>query len=150
MITEREESRNNRRALCLALCLAALATTFGTGCNAIFGIDGGKKRPMCADELLIDDMEDGDGEICNLNGRQGPWWTDGDPTSIDLTPGKNVKFLPTRIPSGTRGTSQFAARFSGSGFTSWGAVMGLNLNEEQRAGDRPLRHSGDGGPRSRR
>ena len=128
-----ESFRSNRRALILTLSLATLGAMPGAGCNSLFGIHKEKPRPICVDPtgLLIDDMEDGDGQICELSGRQGSWWTDSDLTSTDLTPGKNVEFRPKRLAPGTRGASQYAAHFSGSGFTKWGAAMGLNLNQTE-------------------
>ena len=73
-------------------------------------------------------MEDGDASICALDGRNGDWYTVGDGTSSDLTPAR-LPFTPTMIPGG-RGTSQYAAHFTGSGFTDWGALMGFNLNNK--------------------
>ncbi|MFL5304490.1 MAG: hypothetical protein ACJ8F1_04725 [Polyangia bacterium] len=100
-----------------------------SGCNSVFGISPGTPRPLCTSnplEPLIDDLEDGDVYICTLDGRSGGWYTVADLTSSDLTPG--FPFATTKIPGG-RGTSQYAARFSGSGFTDWGAVMGFGLNQ---------------------
>jgi hypothetical protein len=108
--------------------LVFAAATLASGCNTLFGISEGTPRPVCTEtplEPLIDDMEDGDGSICALDGRNGFWYTVGDGTSSDLTPG--LPFAPTKIPGG-HGTSQYAARFTGSGFTDWGALMGFGLN----------------------
>lgn len=104
----------------------AFVAVLTTGCNPIFGIREGTPRPMCADELMIDDMEDGEAAICPSSGRNGIWYTASDLTSSDLTPGPD--FSPSRIEDGSRGTSRYAARFTGSGFTDWGALMGFNLN----------------------
>jgi hypothetical protein len=129
MIYGRESSRRNSRCwLILTLLLATLGTALSTGCNSVFDLQEGKQRPICADPLMIDDMEDGEGSICESQGRSGHWWVDSDSTSEHLTPGKNVSFEPTRIADGSRGTSRYAAHFSGFGFTDYGAVMGLDLN----------------------
>jgi len=112
------------RGLLLALVGAALST----GCNSVFGIHEGAPRPMCTDSLMIDDMEDGDGSICRTGGRRGVWFDfgDGSPTG-DLTPRSDLPFTPTRIEDGSRGSSRYAARFAGSGFTAFGAFMGFVL-----------------------
>jgi hypothetical protein len=107
-----------------------VATTLVAACNPIFGVREGTPRPICvatsdALEPMIDDMEDGDGFICETNTRHGHWYTFSDGTSTDLTPPGD--FDPTLIPGG-RGTSRYAAHLAGSGFTEWGAGMGLNLN----------------------
>ncbi len=99
-----------------------------TGCNVIFDIDAGQPRPICADALLIDDLEDGNRAVCASNGRDGHWFAFGDGTvGADLIPTSGAEFEPTRIDDGSRGPSRYAARFSGSGFETWGAIMGTNL-----------------------
>ena len=63
------------------------ATVLAAGCNSIFGIHEGTPRPICADQLMIDDMEDGDDLICKSSGRNGGWYDFGDGTAgADLTP----------------------------------------------------------------
>jgi len=97
-------------------------------CNSIFGIHQGTPRPICADPLMIDDMEDGDNLICTSSGRNGGWYSFGDGTvGAELTPPGDAPFRPSRIDDGSRGASRYAARLSGSGFASWGAIMGLSL-----------------------
>lgn len=113
----------------LLFVIAALAT----GCNATFDIHEGKPRSICADPLLIDDMEDGLGDICSMNGRRGGWYTVGDGTSTDLTPEAGTNFSPTLIGDGKRGTSRYAAHFTGSGFTAWGALMGFSFTDQDLA-----------------
>jgi hypothetical protein len=77
------------------------------GCNAVFDISKGPPRPRCADELLIDDLEDGDESICPTNGREGNWFGIGDGTiRAELTPASDVIFEPTLIEEGPRGTSR--------------------------------------------
>jgi hypothetical protein len=111
--------------------LAILGAMLATGCNAIFGIKEGMAPPSgCSDALMIDDMEDGDGQICdsiNSAGRHGSWFTIGDGTGTQLEPAPGSAFKPALIPGG-RGASRYAARVTGSGFTAGGAAMGLNLN----------------------
>ena len=130
---------------CRALRLASFAATLTSGCNAVFGIHGGAPPPPCYDpsNLLIDDMEDGIGDICNLAGRQGYWYTTGDGTSTMLEPAGGSSFTPTAIPGG-RGQSHQAARFTGSGFTGWGALMGFELDTENLMNKRYDASSTDG------
>lgn len=117
---------SKRRVLRLGL----LAATLVGGCNAVFGIREGTPRPPCYDPgpaiLLIDDMEDGVGDICALAGRYGYWYTVGDGSSTTLDPPQDTTFIPAMIPGG-RGKSHYAARFTGSGFTNWGALLGFSL-----------------------
>jgi hypothetical protein len=98
------------------------------GCNALFGIEMGQPKIRCADPLLIDDMEDGKSDICPTNGRHGYWYVASDGTSTNLTPGSD--FGPASVPDGERGQSRFAARFAGSGFSGWGAAMGVSFTGE--------------------
>jgi hypothetical protein len=91
------------------------------------GTDCGAITTWCADPLLIDDMEDGDNDVCASGGRLGTWWTASDGTvGATLTPAVGTVFTQTPIPGG-RGQSLAAARLAGSGFTSWGAAMGFAL-----------------------
>ena len=114
-------------------CLASTIATLAGGCNAVFGIHEGTPRPPCYDPgpspLLIDDMEDGVGDICNLGDRQGYWYTVGDGTEGTLSPAQGATFTPTMIPGGGRGGSHGMRRASpGSGFTGSGALMNFNLD----------------------
>jgi hypothetical protein len=118
--------RGGRRALHLAFIVGA---TLVGGCNSVFGIHEGTPPPPCYDPtgLLIDDMEGGTGQICKSGGRQGSWYTAGDLTSSMLKPAPGTPFIPTTIPGG-RGSSRYAARLTGSGFTDWGALMGFSFD----------------------
>jgi hypothetical protein len=114
---------------------AFVAVTLTAACNPLFGIHQGNPRPICvgvddAFDPLIDDMEDGDGFICESLGRHGHWYPFSDGTSVNLTPAGD--FNPSLIP-GRRGTSLYAARLAGSGFTNLGAGMGFNLNKPDLA-----------------
>jgi hypothetical protein len=76
---------------------------------------------------MIDDMEDGDRLVCGSGGRHGDWYTEDDGTSTNISP--KGDFTQTLIPGG-RGTSRYAARLTGFGFTQAGALMGVHLNGE--------------------
>src|SRR6266850_6171122 len=104
---------------------ALVAATLATGCKSQ-GANMARGNG-CADPLMIDDMEDGDRLVCGSNGRHGEWYTKDDGTSTNISP--KGDFTQTLIPGG-RGTSRYAARLTGFGFTSWGASMGFHLNGE--------------------
>ncbi|MCX4244863.1 CIA30 family protein [Paraliomyxa miuraensis] len=75
---------------------------------------------------MIDDLEDGDALILAASGRRGAWYTYNDETegAVQDPP---TPFEPT---AGGPGTSLFMALTSGSGFTLWGAGLGVDLNNE--------------------
>jgi hypothetical protein len=109
----------------------------GSSGGSSSGSDSGGGGPASGLVLdLIDDMEGGTGSILASKGRVGAWYTYNDGTAGAVeTPPAGEPFVPSEL-SPARETSHFAARMSGSGFTTWGAGMGLNLNDPG---------SGDGG-----
>jgi len=115
----------------IACADAGSGNTPGDGQDSV-GADGGAIAPPAdggiaiAPDNLIDDLDDGDGSIAEVNGRIGAWYTYNDETATgEQTPDPAGDFAPT-----AGGTSQigFMARTAGSGFTEWGAGMGLDLN----------------------
>ena len=104
-----------------------VAASLLAGCNAIFGISEGQPAPTCVSkmDLLIDDMEDGNPSICELSDRKGAWYSVGDGTNVT---GNATLALENAAIPGKREGSRRAMHFSGAGFTSWGAIAGLNLN----------------------
>jgi hypothetical protein len=106
-------------------------------CRQIVGIKSGPSG--CIDPLMIDDLEDGDRFICNSSasdGRNGVWITLGDGSSTGTLMPTTEDFKPTLIDDG-RPESRFAAHFRGSGFTDWGAFMGLELTNEAATSGAP-------------
>jgi hypothetical protein len=78
-------------------------------------------------EELVDDMEDGNNFIPAVDGRRGTWSVANDGTAgSEQTPGN--PFFMTAIPNG-RGASMRAAHTAGHGFTGWGAVLLVTLNQ---------------------
>jgi len=73
---------------------------------------------------LIDDLEDGDGYIQNKFGRVGYWWTANDGTGQQEPAPKDL-FTPS---TGGADGSLYMAVTTGSGFTDWGASLGLYFN----------------------
>ena len=64
---------------------------------------------------VIDTMEDGDDEICPVEGRIGDWYTFNDGTGTQ-TPPTSGEVAPARIAGG-RGASHFAMHTFGDGCT---------------------------------
>jgi len=118
-------ARANRRRSVVVLTFVMTALS-ELSCRQIVGITA-RQDPLCRDELMIDSLEDGDAAICNVGERHGFWYTFGDKSNTDFTPPEGPLFTPTEIPGGRSG-SKYAARFKGSGFTTWGGGMGLTLN----------------------
>ena len=93
------------------------------------GSSGSGEQNMPLDPLnVIDDLDDGDALIKAANGRLGAWYTYNDESETgSQTPAAGDNFDPAE--GGPEG-SVYAARTSGSGFDSWGAGMGFDLNNE--------------------
>jgi hypothetical protein len=66
--------------------LVLLAAIPLLSCRQIAGIQDLPKPCRSSDGTLIDDLEDGDGWICEVAGRHGPWWTAGDGSDGTLEP----------------------------------------------------------------
>lgn len=114
-----------------------------TGGGGGAGGGGGGGAPQCdvlevlpgedLDLSMIDDMEDGDIDIPEGDGktpRSGAWFMFGDDTEgAILTPEDKaglVQELPSPRPEGD-GESTMAVHTSGEGFADWGAGIGVNL-----------------------
>ncbi len=78
----------------------------------------------------IDDMEDGDGSIEFTAGRAGLWFAFNDHTGTQEPDIFAESFLMGKIEPPRQG-SRFAAHTRGSGFTEWGAGLGLDLRVQQ-------------------
>lgn len=74
---------------------------------------------------LIDDFEDGNGQIAGVDSRIGFWFVYNDGT----TGGTQTPPLNNVLPSmpGANG-SRYAMRTTGTGFTNWGAGLGAELD----------------------
>jgi hypothetical protein len=84
-------------------------------------------RPPSVGEEIIDDMEDGDGDIRSTAGRRGAWFILNDGTAAAEQTPAGI-FTMSAIPGG-RGASQFAARTTGHGFKVWSPLFGFWMNK---------------------
>lgn len=134
------------RCLSLAAALAA-AGAGGCGSSSAAPADGGAlpdtapaqddaalaERAACGSPDpgmldFLDNMEDGDSNILNRDGRAGGWYTYHDPTDGTITPAiGGGPFTMEMIPSPRCGSSHRAMRVSGSGYGQWGAGFGMAL-----------------------
>src|SRR5690606_2680414 len=88
----------------------------------------------CGDEFngpvdpsaLVDDLEDGNGQIAQVGSRNGGWWISTDGSSGLVTPEADMAPDAERI-LGKRCKSEFAMHVTGSDFSEWGAVLSLGM-----------------------
>jgi hypothetical protein len=78
----------------------------------------------CDNPRIIDTLEDKDSSICKTAGRNGQWFVASDETGT-LQPFEYTKVPKTLSPQ--RGKSLTGAYLSGTGFTDWGALLGVTL-----------------------
>lgn len=86
-------------------------------------------------DALVDDLEDGDGQIAPLGGRVASWWVVSDETeSATLQPPANAAPEPELLPRERCG-SRYAMRLTGEGFTGWGAtlVAGMDYDDASQS-----------------
>jgi hypothetical protein len=76
---------------------------------------------------LIDDMEDGVGDILSVDGRQGVWYTYNDQTAGSWQNPVYGGLMLRQTPITDRPGSNYAAYTTGGGFGDWGAGMGFDL-----------------------
>ncbi|HEY4103021.1 MAG TPA: hypothetical protein VGM44_03985 [Polyangiaceae bacterium] len=74
---------------------------------------------------LIDDFEDGDAQLSLVGGRDGSWFITNDGHG-QQTPLPNGPTLPSLLMP-PRGMSTRAMHTTGSGFSVWGAALGVNF-----------------------
>lgn len=99
-------------------------TTGGSGGGNSAGSGTGGSTPLTTE--MIDDMEDGDGRIIEMNGRQGPWHTFNSGESTQMPAGPAI----TPETGGANG-SKSAMHTSGKGFAYAG--IGFDLNNADTA-----------------
>lgn len=134
-------SHDARRALAvIGICL--LSTACGDTAHRLGGGEDGKTEGdadsvttihKCAQGQLlepIDDMEDNNGSIELTAGRAGVWFAFNDHTGTQEPDIFAETFTMSRVEP-SRGDSHYAAHTSGSGFTEWGAGVGVDLRVQQ-------------------
>lgn len=119
---------------------SSLAALIALGCSddghrlgGSYELADGLRIGTCAtgaDIESIDRMEDGDGTIDPIEGRGGVWLSWNDETGKQTPSAKSETFVMTELVP-ARGTSHFAARSRGEGFTGWGAGIGFELHNQQ-------------------
>ncbi len=127
----------NKKQAWLHFPIACLTLISSLGCgdsasNSSGASDG--TDPGCSDEFngpidpsaLIDDMEDQDGQLAQVSGRNGSWWISTDGTDGTVTPPADAQPPAERILGG-RCESKYAMRVTGSDFSDWGAVLSLGF-----------------------
>jgi hypothetical protein len=93
------------------------------------GLAGSGGAPPGPDEL-IDDMEDGDGQVKVSGGRDGYWYAFGDDTQGGyLQPEEGADFVMAYAEP-ARAMSTRAARLLGGNFEDWGAALGFDFTAE--------------------
>ncbi|HET9934405.1 MAG TPA: hypothetical protein VFQ35_27065 [Polyangiaceae bacterium] len=106
----------------------------GAGGNGA-GAGGGLSQAVCDQAAnfapinptgLFDDMEDGNGVVAYVGGRNGSWWLSTDGTDGTTTPEANQAPTPETIVGGRCGSKK-AIRVTGQGFTDWGAVLSAGM-----------------------
>jgi hypothetical protein len=110
--------------------LGGSPTTGGIPATGGFAATGGAPATggAAAALALIDNLEDGDGNIIPIDGRQGYWYTFNDGTMTGTQqPVWGGRILNAQ-PIFDRPDSKFAAWTLGSGFTNWGFGIGVFLN----------------------
>lgn len=98
----------------------------GHGASAGQAGSGGQAGAPCGP--LVDDMEDGDGHICEGEGRYGVWYAFNDGSGSQwppLTPAGTP--IDVETLASPRGTSARAMHTFGGPFTDWGSGIGLDF-----------------------
>jgi hypothetical protein len=107
--------------------IATAGTTGVAGGAQVGGMSGGgmPNPPTIVD--VVDDMEDGNSYLLNKAPRYGFWYVAGDPT-VGATMTKIADIVATLAPA--RGTSTSSVHFAASGYTTWGATVGLSFADK--------------------
>lgn len=103
---------------------------FGVALSGCSGKGDGSGGPEseAGSALLIDDLEDGNGNAGVILGQPNTWWVASDGSGT-IAPPANAVPSPQSIPGG-RSTSKRAMRLTGGGFATWGADVSVGMAED--------------------
>jgi len=121
---------------------AALGLALTAGCSGSTSENEGddlNDDESCSEEFngpvdpsaLIDDMEDGNGQITLVGPRNGGWWITTDGTGGIVTPEPDMQPPAERI-LGKRCDSEFGMHITGSDFSDWGAVLSMGFRYDAK------------------
>ncbi|HTV21125.1 MAG TPA: hypothetical protein VMG12_20710 [Polyangiaceae bacterium] len=79
--------------------------------------DGAVSIDVAVDDSLIDDFEDGDGDLVAIGGRNGAWFTFNDGTGVQ-TPAPDTELLPEVVDA----SANFVLHTTAQGFASQGSL----------------------------
>jgi len=99
-------------------------STIGGSATSKAGTDAGGTPSLPGGVDMIDDMEDGNFYVSPKPPRYGYWYVAGDMTVGGKLPAIAELIAPLVPP---RGASTSAVHFTASGFTNWGASVGLTF-----------------------
>lgn len=136
---------NERTPSALVIAAALGLSLISIGCSeSTSDDDGTNEDESCNSEFngpvdpsaLIDDLEDGDGQIAQIGTRNGSWWITTDGTDGIVTPEADMAPPAERI-LGKRCDSELGMHITGSDFTDWGAVLsvGMRYSDKEEAVD---------------
>jgi hypothetical protein len=101
----------------------------GSSAGGGSGGSGGSGGVAPGPDELVDDMEDGDGQVLLAGGRDGYWYTFGDDTGGYLEPAEGVDFVMGYVDPPRPGSVR-AARLLGGNFEDWGAALAFDFDAE--------------------
>jgi len=101
---------------------------FKVGGEIVDTSSGALSVVLSVDDGLIDDFEDGDANLLALGDRVGSWFVSNDGSGFQSPPAGTA--FPTHDGLLTAGAANglYSMRTFGSGFTGWGAALGVPLN----------------------
>ena len=125
---------NERTPSALVIAATLGLSLVSVGCGEAATDDDTNEDERCNSEFngpiepsaLIDDLEDGDGQIAQIGERNGSWWVTTDNTEGIITPEADAAPPAERI-LGKRCDSEFGMHLTGADFSDWGAVLSVGM-----------------------
>jgi len=127
-------TQRRHTALALAATIGLALISIACGESSDESADDMTEDESCGAEFngpvdpsaLIDDLEDGNGQIAQVGTRNGSWWISTDGTDGIVTPEADMAPPAERI-LGKRCDSEFGMHITGADFSEWGAVFSLGF-----------------------